>query len=129
MKNHIAHLGGVFIYSEQPAELAEWYRTHFGIEYEYTEEYKAYYASFFYNEIEGGHKRAVAWSILNSADRPAIPQKLFCVNYRVNDIEELVEKLRQANIEVKGIESYPEGKFAWLNDPEGNYIELWQDVD
>lgn len=127
--NHIAHLGGVFIYSEKPAELAEWYKTHFGIQYEYTDEFKAYYASFYYNEIGGDKKQYVAWSILSSKDRPMVPQKLYCINYRVIGMEVFVEKLRGSSIEVKGIEEYPEGKFAWLNDPEGNYIELWQDVE
>lgn len=127
MSTYIAHLGGVFIYSEKPAELADWYKSHFGIQYEYADEFKAYYASFYYHEVNGGKKRYTAWSILSSKDRPAIPQKLFCINYRVNEIETLVEKLRQSGLEVKGIEEYPEGKFAWLNDPDGNYIELWEE--
>jgi len=39
----IANIGGVFIYSKKPKELADWYKDHFDICYEYTKEYEAYY--------------------------------------------------------------------------------------
>jgi len=125
----IAAIGGVFIYSEKPGELAEWYRKYLGIEYEYTKEYDAYYASFPYKEYASGKKAYSAWSILRAKTRPRVEHKLFCVNYRVIDLDSVVKHLRSFGIEVKGTESYPEGKFAWCRDPEGNYIELWEDTN
>jgi predicted enzyme related to lactoylglutathione lyase len=125
----ISAIGGVIIYSEKPGELAEWYRKHLGIEYEYTKEYDAYYTSFPYKEYDSGKKAYSAWSILRAIKRPVLEDRVFCVNYRVSDIEKVVEHLRSLNVSVKGPEEYPEGKFAWCVDPEGNYIELWEDTN
>ncbi len=51
----------------------------------------------------------------------------FMINYRVDDLEGLLTQLRKANVEiVKGPESHENGKFAWIVDPDGNKIELWE---
>jgi predicted enzyme related to lactoylglutathione lyase len=126
--NLVANIGGVFIYSEQPAALADWYKKHLGINYEHTPEYNAWYASFEYTDMRTGKKAYTAWSILLSNNRPKFEGKVFSVNYRVYNLEEMVDYLKVSNIEVKGIEEYPEGKFAWLTDPDGNHIELWEDT-
>lgn len=128
MKKQIAHLGAAFIYSEKPKELVEWYEKIFGIKFEHTEDYSAWYYSFYYNDIETGRKAYTGWSIVSSKSRPILKEKLFCINYRLYNIEETVTILRDNGIEVKGIDDYPEGKFAWCYDPEGNYIELWEDT-
>lgn len=55
------------------------------------------------------------------------PHKVWMVNFRVRDLDKMVAQLRAAGIEVKiDQKSYPNGRFARLNDPEGNPIELWQ---
>lgn len=122
----VAHIGGVFIYSADASALAEWYRQVFDIPYEYTQEFQAFYYSFYYTDAED-RKRYLAWSILQSQEHPSHEPRAFCVNYRVHDLEAFVEHLKGKNIEVKGIEEHPEGKFAWIHDPDGNYIELWED--
>nr|NQU92050.1 hypothetical protein [Bacteroidota bacterium] len=50
------------------------------------------------------------------------------VNYRVIDLEKTVGHLKEYGVEPTEIEVYPEGKFAWCEDPEGNHIELWEDT-
>ena len=124
----IANIGGIFIYSATPAALADWYKEHLGIAWEHNPEYKAWYASFHYTEIETGKKRSTAWSILPNDTRPKFQGKVFCVNYRTNHMDTLVAHLRSKGVEVKGHEdSPPQGRFAWCEDPDGNYIELWQE--
>ena len=123
----IAQIGGVFIYSSDASALAEWYREIFDIPYDYTAEFNAFYYSFYYSDEEG-NKRYLAWSILQSKEPPAHQPKAYCINYRVNDLEAFVSHLKTNGIEIKGIEEYPEGKFAWISDPDGNYIELWEDT-
>ena len=128
MKPLIAHVGGIFIYSENPKELAEWYTKHLGIQYEYTSEYKAYYASFFYLEPESKQKRYLAWSINHTDKRPTYKEgKVFTVNYRVHNLDDTLAHLRSLNVPIKGQEDHEEGRFAWIDDPEGNTIELWQE--
>jgi predicted enzyme related to lactoylglutathione lyase len=52
------------------------------------------------------------------------------INYRVENLVELLEDLRNDGIEIVGeIEEYEYGKFAHIVDPEGNKIELWEPVD
>lgn len=49
------------------------------------------------------------------------------VNYRVENLEALIEQLRKEGVDVVGeIERYDYGKFDWITDPEGNRIELWE---
>ena len=51
----------------------------------------------------------------------------FMINYRVDNMTELLEQLRRNGVEiVKGPESHENGKFAWILDPDGNKVELWE---
>jgi predicted enzyme related to lactoylglutathione lyase len=121
-------LGGIFLYSENPKYLAEWYTKNFEIEYEYTEDSKAYYVSFPYKTKDGKEESYSVFSILYNEHRPFVDGKFFTVNLRVQNMEETIEKLKENNVEVRGPETHDEGKFAWTNDPEGNFIEIWEDT-
>jgi catechol-2,3-dioxygenase len=121
-------LGGIFLYSENPKVLAEWYEDKLGLKYEYTEQYKAYYISFPYLEMDRDTQRYTIFSILHNKHKPVVDGKFFTINLRVGNMESTVEHLKALNIDVRGPETHDEGKFAWINDPEGNYIELWEDV-
>ena len=129
MKNLLAHLGGVFLYSEQPKALAEWYTQSLGMEYIYTAENKAYVATFTYHESENiERERYIVWSISHTDKRPIFKEgKLFTINYRVHNMEAMLTHLRQLGIKIKGPETHEQGTFAWITDPEGNTIELWQE--
>ena len=49
------------------------------------------------------------------------------INYRVDNLDELLDQLKQNGVEiVKGPESAENGKFAWIMDPDGNKVELWE---
>ena len=51
----------------------------------------------------------------------------FMINYRVDDLDALIHQLRNEGIEiVAGPESHENGKFAWIMDPDGNKVELWE---
>ena len=52
------------------------------------------------------------------------------INYRVENLEKLLEELAKEGVEIVGeMESYEYGKFAHIMDPEGNKIELWEPID
>jgi predicted enzyme related to lactoylglutathione lyase len=125
----ISNIGGTFIYSENPQALADWYKQHLDISFEMVPGGSAFYASFDYNDVSTGHKASVAWSIIRSKNRPThVKEKHYMINYRVFDADKTAAHLRSKGIEVKGVEVYPEGKFAWCSDPEGNELELWEDT-
>ncbi len=49
------------------------------------------------------------------------------VNYRVDDLDGMLERLRQAGVPVdERVEEHEFGRFGWAVDPEGNRFELWQ---
>ena len=50
----------------------------------------------------------------------------FMVNYRVANLERMLAQLRQNGVAVDKVEDYDYGRFAWITDPEGNRIELWE---
>jgi predicted enzyme related to lactoylglutathione lyase len=51
----------------------------------------------------------------------------FMINYRVDNLDELLEQLRAGGVEVvQGPQSDDNGKFAWIMDPDGNKVELWE---
>jgi predicted enzyme related to lactoylglutathione lyase len=128
-KDFVTHIGGTFIYSNDPKSLAKWYTKHLGIEFEASgADAGIFYKTYFYNEVNSGKKASLVFSILENKNRPYLYEKTFCINYRVSDLESVASYLRTLGIEVKGIEVYPEGKFAWVTDPEGNYVELWEDT-
>lgn len=57
-------------------------------------------------------------------------KKEFMFNYRVENLEELLEVLKKEGVKIIGqMETYPYGKFGWIMDPEGNKIELWEPTD
>ena len=57
-------------------------------------------------------------------------EKQFMMNFRVENLEELLKVLKAEGVEVVGeMETYDYGKFGWILDPEGNKIELWEPVD
>jgi predicted enzyme related to lactoylglutathione lyase len=52
------------------------------------------------------------------------------INYRVDNMDEMLAQLKQNGVEIqKGPESAENGKFAWIMDPDGNKIELWEPMN
>ncbi len=121
----IKGIGGVFIYSTDPAKLAAWYRDVMGIEWTYYEPYNSWFKEFMIRDRHTDHVFSISWSMLPYKGEEKKGQS-FCINYRVEDLENFVAALKGKGAEVKDVESYPEGKFSSMTDPEGNRIELWE---
>jgi predicted enzyme related to lactoylglutathione lyase len=129
-KSFLAFIGGAFVYSENHNALADWYSKMLGINWEKTPDGSAYYACYYYNELDSGKKTYIGLSIIHSKTRiPRGDGKSHMVNYRINDLKNLVDHLRANGVAVKGIDKYPEGDFAWCKDPDGNEMELWEDTN
>jgi glyoxylase I family protein len=111
-------IGGVFFRARDPQSLARWYEQHLGIPIE---------------EWGGSAMRAEAgdvtvWSPFRDDTEYFGPggQQLM-VNYRVSDLDAMLEQLRAAGVRVDDNRHEDEnGRFGWAVDPEGNRIELWQ---
>jgi len=122
----VTGIGGIFFFSDNPQEIKEWYGRNLGLEineYGSTFEYR--------NANRPDEINYLQWSPFKKGSEYFAPSKKeFMVNYRVQNLEGLVQKLRDNGVTiVDTIETYDYGKFVHILDPEGTKIELWEPVD
>ena len=115
----VTGIGGLFFRARDPDTLAAWYRDHLGVDPVPTD-----YALQSWRQEAG----PTAFAPFPRDTRYfGNPDKDWMVNFRVRDLDAMVRQLRDAQIAVEVVaETYPNGRFAHLADPEGNPIELWQ---
>ncbi|HWH72261.1 MAG TPA: VOC family protein [Candidatus Sulfotelmatobacter sp.] len=120
----VTGIGGVFFKSKDPKRLAEWYRTHLGMN---VEEWGGVVFRWASPENPSGVGTTI-WSPFEENTAYFSPsQASFMINYRVADLDALLALLRSEGCEVEDqVQKSEYGKFGWVMDPEGNRIELWQ---
>ena len=125
-KKKVTGIGGIFFKAKEPKILTEWYDKHLGFS---TNEYGSLFE--FRNSDQPEKKEYLQWSAFSNDTKYFLPsEKQFMINYRVENIEELVKELRESGVTIcDDIESFDYGKFVHIMDPEGNKIELWEPVD
>ena len=119
----VTGIGGVFFKCKDPKQMNAWYNTHLGIDA------GEYGASFEWREDADPTKKGVTqWSTFAEKTTYFEPStKEFMINYRVENLEELVEQLKKEGVTiVDAIEASDYGKFVHILDPEGNKVELWE---
>ena len=122
----ITGLGGIFFKCKDPNKVKEWYKTHLGLN---TNDYGA---TFEWREDEDPNKKgSTTWSTFSETTKYFEPSaKDFMINYRVENLEALVEELKKEGVTVLDkIETYDYGKFVHILDVEGNKVELWEPKD
>ena len=123
----ITGIGGIFFTTEDPKATVQWYAEHLGLQ---PEPWGGHV--FHWRLSENGDKRGYSvWSpFALDAAKFADSDQPFMVNYRVDDLEGMLARLRAAGVRVVGeLEEHPNGKFAWIVDPSGRKVELWEPVD
>ena len=122
----VTGIGGIFFFSDNPEKAREWYAENLGLAV------NQYGSSFeFRNANRPDEINYLQWSPFKTGSEYFKPsEKEFMINYRVQNIEGLVEKLKANGVTVLDeIESFDYGKFVHIMDHEGNKIELWEPVD
>jgi catechol 2,3-dioxygenase-like lactoylglutathione lyase family enzyme len=121
----VTGIGGVFFKSKDPEKLGAWYEKHLGLRREPAGTGVA--VTFPWRDDHGGDGMTV-WSIFPSDTKYFEPSHSgFMVNFRVADLDGLLELLRAEGVEVDPHrEDYDYGRFAWIMDPDGNRVELWE---
>jgi predicted enzyme related to lactoylglutathione lyase len=120
----VTGIGGVFFKSRHDsAALAAWYRKHLGMPFE---DWGG--AVLRWPEDTADDQGLTVWTIAEKDSQWFSPSdSAFMINYRVDDLDGLLANLRADGVDiVKGPESHENGKFAWVMDPEGNKVELWE---
>lgn len=122
----VTGIGGIFFKSKNPKESKEWYGKNLGLAIgEYGSSFE------FRNANRPDEINYLQWSPFSEkTDYFAPSEKEFMINYRVQNIVALVEKLKENGVTVVDeIESFDYGKFVHIMDNDGNKIELWEPVD
>lgn len=120
----ITGIGGVFFKCRGDKDaLAAWYKQHLGLNLEVWGG-----AILRWPEDTADDRGLTVWSLAApDSDWFKPSDASFMINYRVDDLDELLAQLSAAGVEVvSGPESHENGKFAWIMDPDGNKLELWQ---
>jgi len=122
----VTGIGGVFFKCKDPKEMTAWYAKHLGLNT------NPYGASFEWYEAPDSTKKAqTQWTPFPETTKYFAPSESgFMINYRVENLEALVEELKKEGVTiVDKMETFDFGKFIHILDLEGNKIELWEPVD
>lgn len=120
----VTGIGGIFFKAKDASALQAWYKRHLGID---VQQWGG--AAFNWVDSDGNPTGgSTVWSIGPSEGAQFAPSEApFMINYRVEDLYALVAALKQEGCNVlEKIDDSEYGKFAWVIDPEGNKVELWQ---
>ncbi len=122
----VTGIGGIFFKTKDPAATKSWYAKHLGFD---TDQWGA---AFTFRKNEDPDKKGyLQWSpFKEDTDYFQPSEKEFMINYRVENLEELVKLLREEGVTIcDEISSYDYGKFVHIMDTDGNKIELWEPKD
>lgn len=122
----VTGVGGIFFFSDNPEEIKAWYGKNLKLEI------TPYGSTFeFRNADRPDEINYLQWSPFRKGSKYFSPSKKeFMINYRVQNIEGLLEQLKANGVTiVDTIEVFEYGKFVHIMDPEGNKIELWEPAD
>ena len=119
----VTGIGGIFFFSDNPKETKDWYAKNLGLD---VNDWGSTFESRNINnpdEIE-----ALQWRTFKKGDDYFAPSKKeFMINYRVQNLEGLLEKLKQNGVTVLDeVAAFDYGKFVHIMDADGNKIELWE---
>lgn len=119
----VTGIGGIFFKCKDQKKMTEWYKTHLGLN---TNDYGATFE--WREEPDSVKKGTTTWSPFAETTKYFEPStKDFMINYRVENLEGLVEELKKEGVTiVDKIETYDYGKFIHIIDIEGNKLELWE---
>jgi predicted enzyme related to lactoylglutathione lyase len=123
----VTGIGGVFIKSAgKGSELAAWYEKNLGLD---LESWGGSILRWPNDTAEDGG--LTVWSTADADSQWFSPsESSVMINYRVDNMDEMLDQLKQNGVEIqKGPESAENGKFAWIMDPDGNKIELWEPMN
>jgi predicted enzyme related to lactoylglutathione lyase len=120
----VTGIGGVFFKAKTDERaLREWYKKHLGIK---LEDWGG--CGLEWTEDKAEDKGVTAWHVAEPSTKWFSPsESSFMINYRIDNMDEMIAQLKNAGTEIlKGPEFHENGKFAWIMDPEGNKVELWE---
>ena len=122
----VTGLGGIFFKCKDPKTMRKWYEKHLGLN---TNQYGAVFE--WKQGADSTKKGFTTWGPFAETTKYFAPStKDFMINYRVENLEALVEQLKKDGVTITDkIETVEYGKFVHIMDVEGNKLELWEPND
>jgi predicted enzyme related to lactoylglutathione lyase len=118
----VTGIGGVFIKAKDPGKLYSWYGKYLGIQ-------KSDFGAIFkWREVDRDKPEGkTTWALFPQTTKYLGPaENAFMINYRVDDLDAVLKGLEADGIKIEGRQDEDYGRFAWVTDPEGHRIELWE---
>ncbi len=119
----VTGIGGIFFKADNPTELGKWCQENLGVLVD-----DDGFTMFHWREADAPERTGqTIWSLFPKETHYFDPSPASCmINYQVANLERMLAQLREAGVTITGevVEEY--GRFAWVMDPEGNKIELWE---
>jgi catechol 2,3-dioxygenase-like lactoylglutathione lyase family enzyme len=122
-------IGGTFLFSNQPKVLASWYQENLGIDPTGEDPTTgAVFKIFEYRDLNDQTvKKSTTWAIIPAKEPLQGTPRTGQVNYRVSDLDKTIAHLKTRGITPEETGDFDYGRFAWVRDPDGNRIELYQE--
>jgi len=120
----VTGIGGIFFKAQDPQKMYAWYEKHLGLK----QDTPGAGVMLHWREAENPEEMGMTvWSIFKQDSKYFDPSRSpFMINYRVENLDALLEALRAEGVKIEKREDADYGRFAWIMDPEGNRIELWE---
>ncbi len=116
----VTGIGGIFLRARDPEALRSWYEANLGITV-------SEWGGHVFEAVPG---TSTVWSLFPGDTGYWPDEQQVMVNYRVDDLDAMLQQLRAAGAEVdEKVEEQEFGRFGWAVDPEGNRFELWQPIE
>ncbi|MHC4234882.1 MAG: VOC family protein [Planctomycetota bacterium] len=123
----VKSIGGVSLYTTRPRSLAEWYSEHLGLDAQEDESNGTYYCDLYLEDAEdSGLPRRTVLTLLEADGRKSQTSG-FTLSYVVENLRKTIDHLSEAGVEIEDVKEHAYGRSAWIRDPEGRLIELWED--
>lgn len=121
----VTGIGGIFFKAKDTNAVNDWYKKNLGLDT------TPYGVSFEWKDKETGNTGTTQWApFADNTEYFEPSQKEFMINYRVENLELLVEELNKENVKILDeIQTYDYGKFVHILDLEDNKIQLWEPID
>lgn len=117
---HITGVGGIFLKAKDPKALVAWYRDVLGLPIQS-------WGGAMLRYDAPQHPQVLAWNVLPETTNYFSPStSSFMINYAVDDMDAFIARLAAKGVTPLKRSDDESGRFAWIVDPEGNKIELWQ---
>ena len=118
----VSGIGGIFFKAQDTAKLSAWYRKNLGVPIQMGN------ADFLWRDKDHPDQIGrTAWSLFPTNTKyfgqSSAP---FMINYRVENLDRMISQLETNGVTVEKVQKYDYGRFAWITDPEGHRIELWE---